>query len=300
VQFVREATDAQVDETSNRRRRQHYGDDDELMAEQEERRRRQKLNKEFKTFAEKLKEASGDLVEADVPLRELGFMGVPTRSSVLMQPTTECLVQLSDPPFLVVSLSDIEIAYLERVQFNIKNFDLVLVFKDFKKVPIHINSIPMAQVEAIKDWLDSVDICYLEGPINLNWNNIMKSVNEDPKGFFEDGGWAQFYEDSDQEQEVDEEESASEYEGSESSESEEESSEYSEDGDASEEDDISTEAEDDESGEDWDELEAKARRDDEKRRAMEKGGVVASKSKSQSKRRDDDSDDDTRPKKKKR
>lgn len=96
------------------------------------------------------------MVEADIPLRELGFTGVPSRSSVLLQPTTECLVQLSDPPFMVISLSDIEIAYLERVQFQIKNFDLVLVFKDFKKVPIHINSIPMQQLEAIKDWLEYV------------------------------------------------------------------------------------------------------------------------------------------------
>jgi nucleosome binding factor SPN SPT16 subunit len=59
VQFLREASDAAFDETSNRRRRFHHGDEDELAAEQEERRRRQKLNREFKLFAEKIYEVVG-------------------------------------------------------------------------------------------------------------------------------------------------------------------------------------------------------------------------------------------------
>lgn len=61
----------------------------------------------------------------------------------------------------------------------------------------------------------SVDICYIEGPINLNWSNIMKSVQEDPRGFFEEGGWSQFYSDSEEaDGGSDEEDSASEYEAS--------------------------------------------------------------------------------------
>ena len=51
-----------------------------------------------------------------MPFRDLGFNGVPHRSNVLLQPTTDCLVYLSDPPFLVVTIADIEIAHLERVQ----------------------------------------------------------------------------------------------------------------------------------------------------------------------------------------
>jgi nucleosome binding factor SPN SPT16 subunit len=43
-------------------------------------------------------------------------MGVPFRQLVLLQPTTDCLVQLTDNPPLVVPLSEIEIAHLERVQ----------------------------------------------------------------------------------------------------------------------------------------------------------------------------------------
>ena len=72
---------------------------------------------------------TGETLELDIPFRELSFEGVPYRMSVRLQPTTECLVHLTDMPFLVVTLSDIEIASLERVQYGLKHFDLVLVFK---------------------------------------------------------------------------------------------------------------------------------------------------------------------------
>jgi len=61
---------------------------------------------------------------------------------------------LTDPPYLVITLNEIEIAHLERVQFGLKNFDLVFVFKDFQKTPIHINTIPMAQLDNVKEWLE--------------------------------------------------------------------------------------------------------------------------------------------------
>jgi len=37
--------------------------------------------------------------------------------------------------------------------------------------------------------LSSCDIRYSEGPMSLNWANIMRTVNDDPEAFFEDGGW---------------------------------------------------------------------------------------------------------------
>ncbi len=117
VQFYREATDMQFDETGNRKRKHRYGDEEEFEQEQEERRRRAALDKEFKNFAEKISDAGKeDKVEVDIPFRELGFSGVPNRSNVLCQPSTDCLVQLTEPPFMVITLEDIEIAHLERVQ----------------------------------------------------------------------------------------------------------------------------------------------------------------------------------------
>ncbi|TFK25049.1 FACT complex subunit SPT16 [Coprinopsis marcescibilis] len=193
VQFFREATDVQFDETGNRKRKHRYGDEDEIEMEQQERRRRAMLNKEVKTFAERIAEAAshslGETIEVDQPFRELSFEGVPFRTSARLQPTTECLVHLTDPPFLVVTLADIEIASLERVQYGLKQFDLVLVFKDFTKAPLHINSIQSSQMDDVKNWLDSVDIPMAESPVNLNWGPIMKHINDNPYEFFQTGGW---------------------------------------------------------------------------------------------------------------
>jgi len=125
VQFYREATDIQFDETGNRKRKYRYGDEEEFEQEQEERRRRALLDKEFKAFADKISEAGKkheNGVDVDIPYRELGFSGVPFRANVLCAPTTDALVQLTDPPFLVITLDEIEIAHLERVQVSFKPY----------------------------------------------------------------------------------------------------------------------------------------------------------------------------------
>lgn len=120
----------------------------------------------------------------------------------------------------------------------------------------------MEALEGVKDWLDSVDIAYTEGPLNLNWGTIMKTVVSDPYGFFSDGGWSFLAAESDSEGSDEEEESAFELSDSEmaADESSEEDSEFDDDAsaDASEDEDFSGE----ESGEDWDELEKKAKRQD--------------------------------------
>ncbi|KAI9304410.1 FACT complex subunit-domain-containing protein [Cunninghamella echinulata] len=257
IQFYREASEIQYDETGNKRRRHIYGDEDELESELEERRRRANLNTEFKSFTEKIAEASDDRIEVDIPFRELGFQGVPFRTNVLLQPTTDCLVQLTDQPFLVVTLSEIEIAHLERVQFGLKNFDLVFVFKDFQRPPIQINTIPMTQLDNVKDWLDSVEVAFTEGPVNLNWGMIMKTINENPAEFFRDRGWGFLSARSDDEGSDDESDPESEFEIS-SEELEESSSEESDF--ASEASESESEEELSDSGEDWDEMEEKARK----------------------------------------
>lgn len=292
VQFFREATDVQFDETGNRKRKHRYGDEDEIEMEQQERKRRAMLNKEVKAFAEKIADAAsislGDTLELDIPFRELSFEGVPFRTNVRLQPTTECLVHLSDTPFLVVTLADIEIASLERVQYGLKQFDLVLIFKDFTKAPLHINSIASGQMDDVKNWLDSVDIPMAERPVNLNWGPLMKHVNENPYDFFREGGWtflggaagAQEEQSSSEEEESEFEVEESDAFSSESS--DDDGSDFGDgsdsDGDASDFDDGS-----ESEGEDWDELERKAAKADLKRNEGRRG----------------DSDEDERPKKKK-
>jgi nucleosome binding factor SPN SPT16 subunit len=180
IQFYREASDVQFDETGNRKRKYRYGDEDEIEMEQQERKRRQILNRDFKDYAEKIAEAlsqsvrvfvcscrlslimifwqTGEQLEVDIPFRELSFEGVPFRTNVRLHPTTDCLVHLSDPPFMIVTLNEVEVASLERVQFSLKQFDMVLIFRDFAKAPLHINSIPTSQLDDVKNWLECV-IC---------------------------------------------------------------------------------------------------------------------------------------------
>lgn len=263
VQFYREATEMQFDETGNRKRKHRYGDEEEFEAEQEEKRRRAQLDKEFRNFAEKIADAGkSEGLSVDMPFRELGFNGVPSRSSVTIQPTTDCLVQLTEPPFMVITLSDIETVHLERVQFGLKQFDMVVVFKDFTRPVVHINTIPVEALDGVRDWLDSVDIPFSEGPLNLNWATIMKTVIQDPHEFFKEGGWSFLSNESDDEgSEEEEEESA--FEVSEedlaSDESSEDESEFDDDASAEASDE---EVSEEDEGEDWDELEKKAKKKD--------------------------------------
>lgn len=128
---------------------------------------------------------------------------------------------------------------------------------------MHINTIPVEALEAVKDWLDSVDIAFTEGPLNLNWSTIMKTVVSDPYGFYADGGWSFLAAESDSEDgSDDEEESAFELSESElaaADESSEEESDFDDDASADASEEISG---DEESGEDWDELEKKAKKKD--------------------------------------
>ena len=56
------------------------------------------------------------------------------------------------PPFVII-LDSIELVHFERVQFHLKSFDIVFVFKDYTKKTSHINSVPMNQLDHVKDWL---------------------------------------------------------------------------------------------------------------------------------------------------
>lgn len=268
VQFYGEASDMAFDETGGRKRKYKYGDEDELQQEQEERRRKAMLDKQFKAFAELIADLSNGVLDLDIPFRELGFQGVPFRSSVLCLPTRDCLIQLIDPPYLTVTLEEIEIAHLERVQFGLKNFDLVFIFKDFLKAPVHINTIPMEVLEDIKSWLTDVDIPFSEGQMNLNWGAIIKTVLADPYQFFADGGW-RFLTGEGESDNEDVESEESEFEVSDDDPSDESEASVQSDADVGSDsgsdagsDSEASAGEDSDVGEDWDEMEKKAARED--------------------------------------
>ena len=113
----------------------------------------------------------------------------------------------------------------------------------------------------------SCDIKYTEGLQNFNWPKIMKTITDDPEGFFDQGGWNFLEAESDTESNKaddsmsDEEDDAYEPTDSESEYEEEDSeSEYS--SEETESDSDSESGSGSESGKDWSELEEEARKAD--------------------------------------
>ncbi|KAK0593312.1 hypothetical protein LWI29_034665 [Acer saccharum] len=192
VQFYVEVMD--VVQTLGGGKRSAY-DPDEIEEEQRERNRKNKINMDFQSFVNRVNDLwgqpqfSGLDLEFDQPLRDLGFHGVPFKSSAFIVPTSSCLVELVETPFLVVTLSEIEIVNLERVGLGQKNFDMTVVFKDFKRDVLRIDSIPSSSLDGIKEWFDTTDIKYYESKLNLNWRQILKTILDDPQSFIDDGGW---------------------------------------------------------------------------------------------------------------
>ncbi|GAB4855678.1 FACT complex subunit spt16 [Ancistrocladus abbreviatus] len=192
VQFYQEVME--VVQTLGGGKRSAY-DPDEIEEEQRERERKNKISMEFESFVNRVNDLwtqpqfKGLGLEFDQPLRDLGFHGVPHKATAFIVPTAACLVELIETPFLVITLCEIEIVNLERVGFGQKNFDMAIIFKDFKRDVFRIDSIPTTSLESIKEWLDTTDIKYYESRLNLNWRPILKTITEDPQKFIEDGGW---------------------------------------------------------------------------------------------------------------
>ena len=119
------------------------------------------------------------------------YHGVPHRSTVLLQPTTHCLVNLTEQPSFIIVLDEVELVHFERVQvstslslpllstfncslslftlshahtihghtqFHMRNFDMVFVFKDYKRKVASVTAIPMTQLDPIRDWLKYVPL----------------------------------------------------------------------------------------------------------------------------------------------
>ncbi|CAI5500129.1 unnamed protein product [Closterium sp. Naga37s-1] len=193
MQFFAEVME--VVQTVGGSRRSAY-DPDEIEEEQRERERRSKINREFKSFVsavhslwEKDRELARLDLEFDVPFRELGFHGVPHKSSAFIVPTVNCLVELIEVPFLVVTLNEVEIVNLERVGLGQKTFDMAIVFKDFKRDVLRIDAIPSTSLDSVKEWLNSMNIKYYESRLNLSWKAILQNIMSDPEAFLADGGW---------------------------------------------------------------------------------------------------------------
>ncbi|GLJ05022.1 hypothetical protein SUGI_0009560 [Cryptomeria japonica] len=267
VQFYVEVMD--VVQTLGGARRSMY-DPDEIEEEQQERDRKNKINAEFQGFVKRVTELweqphlKDFELEFDIPFRELGFHGVPFKASAFIVPTVNCLVELVELPFLVITISEIEIVNLERVGLGQKAFDMAIVFKDFKRDVLRIDAIPQSSLDGIKEWLNSMDIKYYESRMNLNWRPILKTITDDPDKFIEDGGWEFLNMEASDSDSENSEESDQGYEPSDIEEESESDEEDSEDESLVESDEDEEEDEDseEEEGKTWDELEAEARNAD--------------------------------------
>lgn len=162
------------------------------------------------------------MIEFDIPFEELDFFGCPHKSVVKVRPTKNCLIAISEFPFFIIDISDIEHVHFERVQFGIKNFDMAIIFKDFTTFK-RINSIPIEHIEDIKSYLDEIGIIYSESIVPMNWTNVLQQIREDFEAFLEEGGWRFLAEDEADGDEDDEDEEDEEFSG-ESEEDEDESS----------------------------------------------------------------------------
>lgn len=154
-------------------------------------------------------------LEFEVPFRELGFFGVPHRTNSFIMPTVNCLVELTEMPFTVLTLAgewwlgerygtdlcgqgclagwgscrgaaqwagrevrlpagpyrcrssalhaapptptpthpvplEVNLVNLERVGFNLRNFDMVFIWKDLGRDVGRIDSIPSTSLDTIK------------------------------------------------------------------------------------------------------------------------------------------------------
>ncbi|KHJ95261.1 hydrolase, alpha/beta domain protein [Oesophagostomum dentatum] len=224
----------------------HMQDRDDVQSEQMEREMRRKLNQTFQNFCDKVVKQTNDQFDFDAPFSELGFLGVPHRSSCMLKPTSSCLVNLTEWPPFIVTLDEVELVHFERVSFQLKNFDMVFIFKDYNRKTQMVQQIPMSSLDGVKEWLNTSDLRYTEGIQSLNWPKIMKDESESEEAYTPS-------ESESGEDESDEDES----EGEATSEDSEE--EGSLDSDESE-------------GKDWSDLEEEAARADKKRDQEESGG----------------------------
>lgn len=290
VQVFTEVIDASQAVDAGRR---NMYDPEEMDDEQRERQLRKKLNEAFKDFCrkvEKVASKNGFSLEFDIPYRDLGFIGNPHKEMVFIMPTLNCLVNLTETPFFVVDLNQVDHVHFERVTFASKAFDIVIVNKDFTKQPWRVDMIPNADKDGIQDWLTDMEISYTEGPMNLNWKQIMTTVADDDRFYMDteddeitekEAGWSflrMFGEDSGDEESSQDEDSDFGADGSEESEEEEE--EFDEE--SEEESDFDADEELEEQGMDWEDMEREAIADDRRKK----------------KRQDDDDDEPRRGRKK--
>jgi hypothetical protein len=167
-----------------------------------------RVNKELKVFVSAVENKSKLAFEyCDT---ELQFDAISNRSPAIFSPTESCLVSFSNHPFFVVTLSEIELVYMERVRSS-GSFDIVCVNKNYTMGVSTIESIPVEYIGAIKQWMTEKKIQFFAGSGSFRWKQVMKDVIADPewKPWSDTNGWKNLLGIEEEEEEmIDEDEEA--------------------------------------------------------------------------------------------
>jgi nucleosome binding factor SPN SPT16 subunit len=244
VQFFTEVIDSSLNLEGTRR---SAYDPDEIDDEQREREMKKRLNTAFKEFCRKVERVAKHYefdIEFDIPYIELSFYGNPNKEMVMIQPSVKCLVNLTESPFFVIDLSEVEHVHFERVNMGTKNCDMTIIFKNFEQIPKSISAIDIQYFDMIQDWLNDVEITFTSGIQSINWKVVMEAVKDDVRFFFdtdEEGeskpaGWNFLRADASDDEEDEEEDGDSSFAEASSESSEEESSSDEDDSDFDEDD----------------------------------------------------------------
>ncbi|RZC53987.1 hypothetical protein C5167_012845 [Papaver somniferum] len=98
----------------------------------------------------------------------------PTGARAVFALTLFFLVELVETNPIVVKLDEIEIVNLAQLRPN--EIDMTVVFKDFSRDVLQINSIPLELLADIKHRLTCSNVKYYQNKQKLNWNDEVKKV----------------------------------------------------------------------------------------------------------------------------
>eukprot|EP00435_Cladocopium_sp_Y103_P030305 s1510_g7.t1 len=323
IQFYTEVR-AQTEENDgsgdlSMRRSANAYDPDEILEEQREEEMKVRLNKVFQDFVVKTQKLPGFKLKFELPteeprLRNLWsdladalLVGVPPGQQPNLPvskafkvytkgvPLVSAFSFREEWPPLVVDMDSVEIAVFERVTPATREFDMVLIYKDYSQTPTPISMIPAERMVDLKTFFGDIKmtlgspglsvnnfplrVWYLL-PINMQWKAVMQEITGDIAKFVENGGFQPWF---DTEEDSDDDDAAKDP-NSEPFSTEHrrvaavwnEPSEESEDDDDDDDDDDDSEFEDeeDEEGKSWDELEREAEEED---RRQQKGSKAKAK-----------------------
>ena len=203
ITFYQEIANQFDDLDQVKRNRGRRTDFDELEQEKRERAHKKRLNERFLRFSEQITEFTknhdpSERILVDRLESDFKFYGSHHKASTFIYPTQHnCLVSLTEIPPMVIDLTSVQLAHLERVapHLHIKNFDLVLVSKDFLNFK-RLSSIPTESLMGIRQSLTDRGIMITSGPMPLNWVQVLQSIRDDFHQFVNDGGWTFLYDQS--------------------------------------------------------------------------------------------------------